>query len=150
MKVVLLTDLTGTGKAGELKEVAGGFARNYLIPKGHAMIATPDIIKMTLEQRQAALVKQQKYSAELKQLAEQINGKTFVLKAKAGTEQKLFGSVTSADIAEEIKRVSGVEIDKKKIELEKPIKQLGTHEVVLKIAKNAVSRIFVNIEAVGE
>lgn len=150
MKVVFLMDIPGTGKSGEIKEVANGFARNYLIPQGKAAVATADIIKMTVEQRQAKLTRQQKYSSEIKQLAEQINGKTFTIKAKAGAEQKLFGAITAADIAEELKRVSGAEIDKKKIGLDKPIKKLGTYEVALKLAKDITSKVFVTVEATGE
>lgn len=150
MKVVILMDIPGTGKSGEIKEVANGFARNYLIPQGKADVATADIIKMTVEQRQAKLTRQQKYSSEIKQLAEQINGKTFTIKAKAGAEQKLFGAITAADIAEELKRVSGAEIDKKKIGLDKPIKKLGTYEVALKLAKDITSKVFVTVEATGE
>ncbi|MFO7995926.1 MAG: 50S ribosomal protein L9 [Dehalococcoidia bacterium] len=146
MKVVLLENIPGKGRAGEIKEVSKGFARNFLLPRGLALEATPAIIKET----EARLEKERREEVidrdKLVELAQQIEGKEIHFKARAGAGDRLFGSVTAADIAEELSQVIGSVIDKKKIDIEKPLRQAGSHEVVVRLAGDIKPQITVVIE----
>jgi len=132
MKVILNKDVEGLGQKGEVKDVSDGYARNYLVPKGLAVEATEGRLKdlQLMEKRKAKKLAKEKEEAE--KAAEQIKDKSFTIKVKAGEEGKLFGSVTSADIADALLK-EGVEIDKKKIEMEYPIKALGTYNIEVKL-----------------
>jgi len=150
MKVILLKDVSGKGKAGEVKEVSQGYAKNFLLPQGLALIATPAAIK----EAEARIGKEKALEsadrAKLIELAKQIEGTEIHLQARVGSEGRLFGSITAADIAEELKRVhSGLEVknlmDKKNIDIDKPLHQAGTHEVIVKLAKDIKPRITVII-----
>ncbi len=146
MRVVLLENIPGKGRAGEIKEVSTGFARNFLIPRGLAMVATPAVIKET----EARLEKERREELvdrdRLVELAEQIEGKEVNLKARAGEGERLFGSITAADIAEELGRVIGSTVDKKKIDIERPLRQSGSHEVTVRLAGDIKPQITVIIE----
>ncbi|MDI3533940.1 MAG: large subunit ribosomal protein [Thermosediminibacterales bacterium] len=148
MKVILNEDVKKLGKKGDVVEVAEGYGRNYLIPRGLAVQATESNIAI-LKDRKKAL--KNKYEAELREAkakADKINGKKVIMKAKAGDKDRLFGSVTSKDIAEAIKKQYKLNIDKRKIELDKPIRDLGSYKVGVKI-HTEVSAV-VNIEVVKE
>ena len=146
MKVVLLENIPGKGRAGEIKEVSAGFARNFLLPRGLAAIATPTVIKDT----EARLEKERRVEGtdrdQLTELAQQIEGKEIHFKARAGAGDRLFGSVTASDIAGELSQVAGVVIDKKKIEIEKPLRQAGSHEVIVRLSGDIKPKITVVIE----
>jgi large subunit ribosomal protein L9 len=141
MKVVFLQDVPNVAKAGEIKEVADGYARNFLIPKKLALVAKPQAISQTktVERTKAG------ENTELIALAHQIEGKEVILKAKAGAKDRLYGSITSADIASELSNTTGLVIDKRKIELEEPIRQLGSYEVAIRLAKDIVPKIRVTV-----
>jgi large subunit ribosomal protein L9 len=147
MKVVLLQDISAKGKQGEIKDVADGYARNYLIPKGLAMPATPAAIKRTQAQMMEYERRQERKQQELGELVQQIEGKELYFKARAGEKEKLHGSITSADIAGELSKVVGSEIDKKVIELDEPLRHLGTHEVKVGLGSGFDTTITVIIEA---
>jgi len=146
MKVVLLENIPGKGRAGEIRDVSKGFARNFLLPQGLAVVATPAIIKET----EAKLQKEQKEELmdqdKLTELAQQVAGAEVRFKARAGAGDRLFGSVTAADIAEELSRVTGSVIDKKKVDIEKPLRQAGSHEVTIRLAGDIKPQITVVIE----
>ena len=146
MKVILLKDVSGGGKAGEIKEVSKGYARNFLLPQGLALVATPAVIK----QVELGLQKEEGQKtldlAKLAELAEQIEGSKIHLHARIGAEDRLFGSITAADIAEELSRSVGPFIDKRKIDLDKPLRQVGSHEITIKLAKGLEPHITVVIE----
>ncbi len=146
MKVVLLENIPGKGRAGEIREVSQGFARNFLLPRGLALVATPAIIRET----EAKLQKEQREEMmdrdKLAELAQQIEGTVVHFKARAGAGDRLFGSVTAADIAEEVGRVTGSVIDKKKIDIEKPLRQAGSHEVTVRLAGDIKPQITVVVE----
>lgn len=146
MKVVLLDNIPGRGRAGEIREVSAGFARNFLLPRGLALVASPAIIKET----EARLQKERRDEiidrGNLTELAQQIEGREIRFKARAGAGDRLFGSVTAADIAEELSQVTGCVVDKKKIDIEKPIRQAGSHEVVVRLAGDIKPQITVVIE----
>lgn len=133
MKVILKKDVNGTGKAGEIANVNDGFARNMLIPKGFAVEATPANVRAL--EKEKAMIEQQAADnkANAEKLAGEFKDKKIVIKTKAGEGGRLFGSITSKDIADAVKAQLGIEIDKKKIDLEGPIKQLGTSRVPIKL-----------------
>jgi len=146
MKVVLLEDVPGKGKAGEIKEVSKGYAKNFLLPRGLALIATPMVIKQVESRLEREELAESVDRDKLVELAGQIEGKEIRLKARRGTGERLFGSITAADIAEELSRTTGSVIDKKKIDIEKPFRQTGSYEVAVKLASDIKPKITVVIE----
>ena len=132
MKVVLLKDVRGTGKKGEIKEVADGFASNYLFKNNLAKRADTSALNENKGQKIAKDFHKQEEIKSAKLLAKEIQGKIISLKIKCGTNGKMFGSVTSKEIAEALNKV-GITLDKKKIELKEAIKNLGTYKVTAKI-----------------
>ena len=145
MKVILLEDVRGQGKAGEIVKVNDGYARNMLFPKKLAKEATPANIK-ALEMKKA---KDAERLAELKKEAEELKAvlekETIVLKSKGGEGGRLFGSVTNADVAEAIKAQKQIYIDKKKISIPAPIKMAGRHAVDIKLFTDVSVRITVEV-----
>jgi large subunit ribosomal protein L9 len=141
MRVIFLQDVPNVAKAGEIKEVADGYGRNFLIPKKLALLANPQAISQT-ETRDKIKTR---INAELMELASQLEGKEVSLKAKAGAKDRLYGSITSADIAAELNNTTGLDIDKRKIELDEPIRQLGSYEVAIRLAGDIVPKIKVTV-----
>jgi large subunit ribosomal protein L9 len=141
MKVVFLQDVPNVAKAGDVKEVADGYGRNFLIPRKLAALASPQAISQvkTGEKAQAST------EEELGELAQQLEGKEVSLKAHAGAKERLYGSITSADIAAELESATGIAIDKRKIELEKPIHKLGSYELTVKLGKDITPKITVKV-----
>jgi large subunit ribosomal protein L9 len=145
MKVIFLKDVA-KGKRGEIKEVADGYARNFLLPKGMALPATPSAAKeakLLLEKKVEHQARQQE---EQSKVAEELDGKELHFKAKAGAKGRLHGSITTTSIAEELTRLTDIEIDKKRIELEEPLHHLGDYEVVVNLGSGAQAKIKVFIE----
>ncbi|HHW90032.1 MAG TPA: 50S ribosomal protein L9, partial [Clostridiales bacterium] len=126
MKVILLKDLNSKGKAGELIEVSDGYARNYLLKNKLAIEATPAKIKEIKQKQEAEERKRAQERQEWLQKADQINKTEITLKVKCGENGKVFGSIQSANIADELKKL-GIEVDRKKIVLPQPIKNIGTY-----------------------
>jgi large subunit ribosomal protein L9 len=146
MKVIFLQDVPNVAKASEIKEVANGYARNLLLPRKLAVLAKSSAASI-LEAQQKALERQHtRMQSEMSELASQIDGKEVVLKARAGAQERLFGSITSADIAAELQNI-GLTVDKKKIELEEPIRQLGNYEVTIRLTKDLIPKIKVTVAA---
>ncbi len=146
MEVLLLKDVGQLGSAGEVKRVADGYARNYLFPKGWATVATPGAIKQAKLEREAELKRQAKALGEAQTLAEQLDGMIVTFQARAGEQDRLYGSITSGNIAEALSEKVGQEIDRRKLELEEPLKDLGSHAVTLRLAPEAQAKITVVIE----
>jgi large subunit ribosomal protein L9 len=146
MKVVLLEDIAGTGKAGELKEVSKGYAKNFLLPRGLALIATPAVTKQVESRLERKKLEETVDREKLTELAQQVEGKEIHFKARLGGGERLFGSITAADVAEELSRATGFVIDKKKIDMEKPFHQTGSYEVAVKLAGDIKPKIRVVIE----
>ncbi len=146
MKVLLLENIKGLGKAGEVKEVADGYARNYLIPKGMAVPATPENLSKAEYQRKIQEEKMKRLAEDMRALAEALSGMTLTFRVKAGEKDKLFGSITTADIALAIERELGRPFDKHKIELEEPIKQLGIYSVPIRLMPGLVATVRVVVE----
>jgi large subunit ribosomal protein L9 len=146
MKVVLLEDLPGRGKAGEIKEVSKGYARNFLLPRGLALLATSTVIKQVESRLEQEKLEESIDRDKLVELAQQIAGKEIYLRARMGAGERLFGSITAADIAEELGRAIGAVIDKKKIEIGESLRKTGSYEVAVKLASDINPQITVIIE----
>ncbi len=146
MKVVLLEDLPGKGRAGDIKEVNKGYAKNFLLPRGLAMVATPTVIKQGEARLERGKLEESVDRDKLVELAQQIEGREINLKARMGVGERLFGSITAADVAEELSRAIGSVIDKKKIDMEKPLHQAGSYEIGVKLAGDLKPQITVVIE----
>ena len=148
MKVVFLQDVPRVAKAGEIKEVADGYGRNYLIPQNIALLASTSTLNDRETQLKIKAQREANEEAEMVKIAEELQGREITLKAKAGAKEHLYGSITNADIADELRKSAGLVIDKRKIELPEPIRQLGSHDVVIKLARNIIPKIRVNV--IGE
>ena len=146
MKVLLMQDVAGLGQAGEIKKVADGYARNYLIPRGLAILARPGMVRQAEEQRRAEDKKVSRQTASAQALAEQMAQLTLTFTAKAGEQDKLYGSITSGHIADELEKQTGHPIDRRKVLLDEPIKQLGSHQVSIKLAVDVVGAVTVVVE----
>lgn len=146
MEVILLKDVKGLGKAGEVKKVSDGHARNMLLPRKLAMEATPANLKQ-LEKRRAEIEAQRALDkAVAEDIKKKIEAITVVVKSKAGDNGRLFGAVTSKDIADALEKDHKIILDKKKIELSSPIKQAGLTEVELKLFQGVAAKCKVNVE----
>lgn len=141
MKVVFLEDVPRVATAGEIKEVADGYARNFLLPKKLAVLADARAANIVEVQLKKKARQQAQFEGEMAELAKKLEGQEIVLKAKAGAEDRLYGSITNADIAEELSKNIGVEIDKRKIELDNPIREIGSYEIEIKLTKDIVPKI---------
>jgi large subunit ribosomal protein L9 len=133
VKVVLRADVTGIGKRGDIVEVSDGYARNYLVPKGQAMRATPGVTAQAAAMRKARDVQDAKQREGAEAIARQLVPAPIRIAARAGSEGRLFGSVTAADVAEAVADQSGVDLDRRRLVLDDPIKALGTHEIAVKL-----------------
>lgn len=145
MKVIFTQDVKGSGKKGEIKNVSDGYARNFLITKGLAVEATPKNLS-DLEGKQAsAQHKIDVDTAEAKKTADILNDKKVIIKAKAGSSGKLFGAVTSAQIADEIAAQYGQKVDKKKISLKSEIKNFGEYEAEIRLYTGISAKMKVEV-----
>ena len=133
MIVILKKDVQGTGKAGDIVEVSDGFACNMLVPRGLAIEATKGNIHSLEKQKELQQKKLADQKAHAEKTAAELKSKKVVIKTKAGEGGRLFGSITSKDIADAIEKQLGMKIDKKRIDLEGPLKQLGTYDVTIKL-----------------
>ncbi|WP_122641068.1 MULTISPECIES: 50S ribosomal protein L9 [unclassified Romboutsia] len=145
MKVILLKDVKGTGKKGEVKEVSDGYARNFLLPKKMAVVADNTAVKELNEKNKAAENKAQKeYEAAL-ELGKKMEEMNIVIYSKAGDGGRLFGSITSKDIAEQLKKQHEIVVDKRKVLLNDPIRTLGSMNVEIKIHQKVTTKIRVDV-----
>ena len=146
MKVVLIQDVPNLGKAGEIKEVADGYGRNYLLPKGYASLATKGLIKQAQERAEAQKKRDIKNRNEAEQLAQRLNGQTIRFTVRVGELDRLYGSITNADLAEKLQQQLGVEVDRRKIDLGDPIKRAGVYSVPVRLASGVEARLNVVVE----
>ena len=147
MKVILNQDVKGQGKKGDLIEVSDGYARNFLLPKNLAIPATKENINVLKGQQESREYRQQKELEEAQETAKKINELSVVLRAKAGDNGKLFGSITSKDVSEALTEQHHIKIDKKKFVLPDGIKSLGTTQVDIKIHPGVLAKLKVNVES---
>jgi len=148
MKVILKQDVKDLGTIGTVLDVANGYGRNYLIPRNLAVEANPKNIKQFEHQKKIILAKAEKIKIAAGDVGDKLSAMSLVIEAQAGEEDKLFGSVTSMDIAEAIAK-QGIEIDKRKILLEEPIKRLGTYDVSVKVHQDVTAAVKVEVRKTG-
>ncbi|MGH9137316.1 MAG: 50S ribosomal protein L9 [Acidimicrobiales bacterium] len=133
MKVILRDDVTGVGKRGDICDVADGYARNFLMPKGLAMKATPGAAAQASAMRRARDVRDAQDRSAAEEIATRLVPTTITISARAGTEGRLFGSVTAADIVDAVQAQTGIELDRRLLRLDEPIKSLGEHHVPVRL-----------------
>src|SRR3954468_20099995 len=133
MKVLLTQNVEKLGSTGEIKEVSGGYGRNYLIPKGMAVLATRGQVKQAEERQAAQQKRDQAARRDAEALAARINGQTLRFTARVGELDRLYGSITSSDIAEKILSQTGVEINRRKIDLDEPLKRIGIYPIKIRL-----------------
>ena len=146
MEVILKQDVKGTGKAGQIVKVSDGYARNKLIPGGLAVEATPANKKAFEREKAQAKEKYEAEKAAAVDLANQLADKIVVVKTKVGENGRLFGAITSKDIAAAITEQTGIEVDKRKIILDKPIKETGVETLEIKLFQDIKAKVVVKIE----
>lgn len=146
MKLILTEEVKDLGKIGDVIDVANGYGRNYLLPRKLAVTATNSALKDLEEKKKAYEKKSARELEKTKELADIISKLAITLKVKVGEKGKLYGSITSKDIAEAMEQQSSISIDRRKIDLDEPIKSLGSHQVTLKLSKYVTSTILVKIE----
>jgi len=146
MKVILLQDVKGQGKKGDIVNVSDGYARNFLFPKGLAQEANSKNLAEWENKKKAEVLKKQREFEESRKLADRLSKLTVTIKAKSGENGKLFGSVTSKEIADELKKQHNIELDKKKIVLPEPIKNLGTFSLEVKVYPEVSGKLTVKVE----
>jgi large subunit ribosomal protein L9 len=147
MRIVLRDDVENLGKKGDLVDVADGYARNYLVPRGLALKATTGNQKQADAMRRNRVVRETRDREAAQTLAAQFEGRTITIKARAGGEGRLFGSVTSVDIAEAVQKQTGAEIDRRKLALDEPLKELGGVDVQIRLHPDVVATVHVEVEA---
>ncbi len=145
MKVILVKDVEGWGTVGDIIDVKRGFARNYLIPKGLAYEAKDNYVKMVEEILRQKSRKLQKEKEKAEELAKQLDGMEIVITRPVGTTGKLFGSVSTADIAEALKE-KGIEVERKKIMLRSPIKNIGAYNIQIRLHPEVSATIKVHVQ----
>jgi len=149
MKVLLIKDVYKLGRAGDIKKVADGYGRNFLLPQKMAVLATPGALKQIEKIRSQAEVRRTEQNSELKDLSNQINGLTLVFAAKAGETGKLYGSITTQDIANAIQEKSRFEVKKQQIDMQ-PIRNLGEYTVHVRLTMDLVPEVKVIVHREGE
>ena len=149
MRVLLLKDVYKLGHAGEVKKVADGYGRNYLLPHGLAVLATPEALKRAETLRQNAAIARAKLNAELSGVADKLTGLVLFFPSKAGETGKLYGSVTSAQIAAKIKEASGLDIDRRNVGGQ-PLRELGEFKVPVRLTADLVPTVTVVVHREGE
>lgn len=145
MRVVLRNDMGTLGKRGDIREVADGYARNFLLPKGHAIVATQGVTAQADAMRRSRDLKDARDREAAETVARTLVPVVITIPARAGSGGKLFGSVTTADIAEAVQAQANVSLDRRRLHLEEPIRSLGTHEVPVKLHSDVEFRVTVEV-----
>jgi len=146
MEVLLLKDVEQLGQAGDIKRVADGYARNFLFPKELAVMATAGAIKRAQQIKRSETRRKAQEFSEAQALAQILDGQTVTFQARAGETDRLYGSITNVNIAEALEEKIGQDVDRRKIDLEEPLKDLGTHAVTIRLAAEAEAKVTVVVE----
>lgn len=147
MKVIFLQSVPNVARAGDIKDVADGYGRNYLLPQRLAAQADPRAMQHLEAQVRARAKVEARAEEEMQELATLLDGTEITIKAKVGARDRLYGSITPADIAAELENATGMAVDRKKIDLEHPIRQVGSHEVPIKLSREIATSITVTVAA---
>lgn len=150
MKVILQVDVKALGKKGDLVEVAEGYARNFLIPRGLAKVANESNLRALRAEQSQAAAKAQRELEEAKRVAAELEKAPIAIAGKTGGAGRLFGSVTAQDIAAAVKAKTGVQLDKRKIQLDEPIKALGTYRVPVRVHPQVEAVLTVQVVEAGD
>lgn len=146
MKVLLLKTVPNLGKDGDIKDVANGYARNYLLARGLAVPATPTQIKLVQQQQEALARREQKNRAELESLAQRLADVTVTIRTKTGSGGRLYGSITNKDIGDALQQQLNIDVDRHMIELADPIRTIGSHSVHIHVASDLRPQVMVVVE----
>jgi len=147
VKVILRTDIAGVGKRGDIVDVSDGYARNYLFPRGLGIKATDGAVSQAASMRRARDLRDAADRSAAEEIAKKLVATVITIPAKAGTEGRLFGSVTSADIVDAVVAQTGINLDRKKVHLHDPIKALGTHSVAVRLHTDVEFPVTVDVVA---
>ncbi|MDA8393394.1 MAG: 50S ribosomal protein L9 [Actinomycetota bacterium] len=145
MRLVLRSDLPSLGKRGDVVEVADGYARNYLVPKGLALLASGGTVAQASFMRKSRDVKDARAREDAEQVARRLVAMVIRVPARAGASGKLFGSVTAADIADAVEEQAGIHLDRRRLVVDDPIRSIGTHEVPVKLHSEVEFRVTVEV-----
>ncbi|MHB8682684.1 MAG: 50S ribosomal protein L9 [Acidimicrobiales bacterium] len=149
MRVLLRDDVHGVGKRGDIVDVAGGFARNFLFPTGRALKATEGMASQAAAMRRSRDLKEAKDKEAAEAQAAVLTGKAVTITARAGAEGRLFGSVTAQDVAEAVEAQVGAVVDRRRVHLDEPIKSVGTHVVAVHLYEGVDAEVTVEVVAAG-
>jgi large subunit ribosomal protein L9 len=150
MRVVFLDDVDGVARAGEIKNVADGYARNYLLPRKLAAAATTASMQQAEKRAKQLAVEQEKLDAVAQQLAGSMGGEPIVIMVKAGGEGRLFGSVTASDIAEAVNERAGTQLGHRQVALSRPIREVGSYDIEVSLTRNVKAQVAVQIKNENE
>ena len=143
--MILRADVERVGKKGDILEVADGYGRNYLVPKGLAMRASKGAVTQAASMRRARDAKDARDREAAEELAQRVAATPVRISARAGAEGRLFGSVTSADVASAVQAATGIELDRRRLELDEPIRSLGVHEVAVRLHTDVTAQVTVEV-----
>lgn len=146
MRVILKREVRGLGRPGDVKDVADGYAQNFLLPRGLAVEASAGELKHLAQERQAEKAKKDRAHGDAEELAVRLASITLVFRLKAGEQGKTFGSVTNKDVAEALKHDHRIDIDRTKVHLTEPLKTLGTHSVEIRLLPDVRAKVTVSVE----
>ncbi len=147
MKVIFIKELSGTAKKGEIKDVSDGYAKNFLIAKGFAQVATADIQAQIAKEAKESEIKKLKEAEKLQALKQDLEKRSFTLKVKVGDKGQVFGGVHERDIAEAVAKKMSLLMDRSQVILDKPVKELGEHKAKLKLGSHILANINIKVEA---
>ena len=151
MKVVFLEEVSGSGRIGEIRNVADGFARNYLLPRQLAAPATPHYIAIARARAEKAAIRQNREDAEAREhLLPKLDSQAVTLEVRVGDQGKLFGSVTSRDIVEALRDATGMELDHRQVDLQESIRKLGNYSVPIALTRNVMATVQVSVVKLGD
>ena len=150
MRVVFLDDVEGVARAGDIKNVAAGYARNYLLPRRLAAAATAATVQKAEAEARRLVREQEKLDETGRQLAAIIEGASITIRARVGEQGRLYGSVTAADIADELTKLAGTEVEVRQVLLGAPLKDLGAHEVTIALSRNVRPQVTIEVAALEE
>jgi large subunit ribosomal protein L9 len=146
IKVLLVKDVEKLGHAGDIKDVSGGFGRNYLIPQGLAVLATRGQVRQAAEKAEAQRKKDQAARKDAEALATRIAGQTIRFTARVGEQDRLYGSITTADIADRLAELAGAPIDRRRVELDEPLKRVGLYPIAVRLMSGVEPVVNVVVE----
>jgi len=147
MRVVFLDDVEGTARAGEIKNVADGYARNFLLPRKLAAPATTTTVQQAESRAKALAREQEKVDTAARAVADKVGSVSITISARAGAEGRLFGSVTATDIAEAVNARAGTSLEHRQVALEQPIKEVGTYAISVSLTRNVKAEVTIEVQA---